>query len=88
MMQEEIKEHFVVLKHPGNIFLGHFSPESGKAMYVAREIIGIIQDGFNVNTGKHGGVIKRIKLELDCPLRWLVCLLHLIELLLREMFRK
>ena len=27
-------------------------------------------------------------MELDCPLQWLVCLLHLIELPLREMFRK
>ena len=44
-------------------------------------------DGCNVNTGKHGGVIRRVELELDRPLQWLVCLLHLTKLPLREMFK-
>ena len=51
-------------------------------------LVAITCDGCNVNTGKHAGVIKRIELELDRPLQWLVCLLHLIELPLREKFRK
>ena len=67
---------------------------------MARDIISIIQernsvdsivaitcDGCNVTTGKHGGVIKRVELKLDRPLQLLVCLLHLIELPLREMLR-
>ena len=43
-------------------------------------------DGTAVNTGRVGGIIKRIEMFLERPVQWIICLLHLNELPLRHLF--
>ena len=49
------------------------------------KIIG--SDGTAVMTGKNNGCIAFLEALLGRPLQWIICLLHLIELLLRHVFR-
>lgn len=43
-------------------------------------------DGTNVNTGKYGGIIRLLEKNLQRPLQWVICLLHMNELPLRHLF--
>ena len=40
------------------------------------------------NTGKFNGVIRSFQKRLQHPLQWIICMLHLNELLLRHLFIK
>jgi hypothetical protein len=51
----------------------------------ADELVAVGCDGTNVNTGKVGGVIRLLELDLEKPLQWLVCQLHCNELPLRHL---
>ena len=52
------------------------------------DVAAIVCDGTAVNTGRKGGVIKRLEDRLNKPLQWLVCLLHTNELSLRNLTKE
>ncbi|KAL4720604.1 hypothetical protein ACJJTC_006946 [Scirpophaga incertulas] len=95
------EEHYVLIQEPGNIFLGHVTPNSGSAEDIATSIISYLTsndisldelvvigcDGTNVNTGLKNGIIRRIETHLGKPLQWAVCLLHFNELPFRHLFQ-
>lgn len=96
---EKLKEeHIVLVQEPGSKYLGHITPESGKAEGITTALIehfsedvwdkisSIGSDGTNVNTGIHAGIIRRIEISLKRPLQWFICLLHFNELPLRALF--
>lgn len=92
------EEHYVILTEPNSVFLGHISPNSGRAESIKTGIISFLTsnnlhldqlkaigcDGTNVNTGVNGGAIRLLEIELGKPLQWFICLFHLNELLLRH----
>lgn len=95
------QEFIVVLTEPENMYLDHFVPKSAKAVDVSSELFGLVAsrnskeslkvlccDGAAVNTGKNGGIIRRMEMLLDRPLQWNVCQFHLNELPMREHFSK
>lgn len=45
-------------------------------------------DGTIVNTGHLAGVIRLYEEMFDCPVQWLICLLHCNELPFRHLFVK
>ena len=45
-------------------------------------------DGCKVNTGRLNGMVQHIEQMINRPLQWLVCVLHLNELLLKHLFEK
>lgn len=47
-----------------------------------RNIVAVGCDGASVNTGPENGIIRRFEEQLNRPLHWVVCLLHLNELLM------
>ena len=53
---------------------------------IVRTLMGVVCDGTAVNTGRVGGVIKRIEMFLERPVQWSICLLHLNELPFRHLF--
>lgn len=95
------EEHYVLIQEPGNIFLGHVTPNSGSSEDIATSIISYLTsndisldelvvigcDGTNVNTGLKNGIIRRIETHLGKPLQWAVCLLHFNELPFRHLFQ-
>lgn len=52
------------------------------------QLIVIECDGTNVNLGKCGGVIRMLEKRLDRPLQWIICLLHINDLLFRHLFQQ
>lgn len=95
------EDHYVVVAYPGELYVDHASPQSGKASDIATEILSIIRetnsvdtltavlsDGTNVNTGEHNGVIRQLEVAIKRPVQWLVCMLHLNELPFREVFKR
>lgn len=93
----EREEHVVVLSEPGGHYVTHFTPLSGKAEDLLRELYltkvqfgGVVQvlgcDGTAVNTGSSGGVCRLFELVTARPVHWFVCQLHSNELLLRKLF--
>src|SRR5215469_10166957 len=82
-----------------DVYLGHFTPKSGKGIDIAHRLFKQIQgteleknlvlvkaDGTNVNTGRLLGSIRCLEMFLGRPLQWDICLLHLNELPLRHVF--
>ena len=49
-------------------------------------VISVSSDGPNVNTGAFNGAIRNLEVAVNKPLQWLVCLLHLNELVFRHIF--
>ena len=82
----EIKEeHYVLVTYPEKKYLDHVSPQSGKSVDVAKEILevvhenlshesllAIVADGTPVNTGIHGGIIRLMEIDLK---RQFVCII-------------
>lgn len=94
------EEHIVLLSEPGAVFLGHISPETSHAKTVTKSILdfldsnnfdsnfkAVLCDGCNVNTGKQNGIIRSLEMQLNRPLQWLVCLLHMNELPFSHLFK-
>lgn len=95
------EEHYSLIQEPGNIFLGHVTPNSGSSADFATSIISYLSsndisleelvvigcDGTTVNTVLRNGIIRRIELHLGKPLQWAVCLLHYDELPFRHLFQ-
>ena len=95
----EHEEHVVIVKEPGDVYMDHISPDNGTARCIADELItflidshsrdtlqAILCDGTVVNTGRIGGILKLIEIEIERPLQWLICLLHANELPFRHVF--
>ena len=99
VLQEE--EHITLLEEPYSKYLGHTTPTNSKANSIFQSIVdytfenkisltnllAIGCDGTGVNTGRQNGVIRKLELHINQPLQWLVCLLHLNELPLRQLFK-
>jgi hypothetical protein len=89
-----VEEHISVVGQPGNNYIDHLTPRSGKAEDIASsllaldcfaDLIVVGCDGTATNTGCSGGVIRHLEIELGKPLQWMVCLLHANELPLRHL---
>lgn len=98
-----VKEtHYVVLRQPNSVYLGHFASEHGTSSRKATTIMnffndknigltqlfGICSDGEPVNAGRKDGILRNFELRLNKPLHWFICLLHFNELPLRHLFAK
>lgn len=95
------EEHISILREPGSIFLSHLSVEGGDAHTIAEALLNRLADknvnlstvkaigcdGTNTNTGRLGGILRIIEMELNTPIQWLVCLLHANELPLRVLMK-
>ncbi|VEN46785.1 unnamed protein product [Callosobruchus maculatus] len=93
------EEHIALIQEPNCIYLGHLTVSSGSAVVIKNEILSFFNikgiptdpliaigcDGTVINTGVKGGVISLIEAELNRPLHWFVCMLHLNELPLRHL---
>lgn len=95
---QKVREYVCVLTEPEHLYLDHFIPASGKSVDEAKELLALIAlhdskdtlkalcaDGAPTNTGRLGGVIRRIELELGRPLQWVICMLHMSELPFRDL---
>jgi hypothetical protein len=91
------EEHYAIISYPEERYVDHVMPESSKANDIAKEILSaitetnsvqtlaaVVCDGTVNNTGKKGGVIRRLEEGVGRPLQWFVCLLHANELPLRK----
>ena len=89
------EEHYVIVSYPDGKYVNHVMPDSGTYRNVAKEILSVVTstqsfdsllalicDGTVVNTGKRNAVIRLIEEGVGRPLQWLVCMLHMNELLL------
>ncbi|KAI6646067.1 hypothetical protein LOD99_9515 [Oopsacas minuta] len=92
------EEHYIVLSEPGNQYVAHITPSSGKAKDIAKELTDLCRernsnlmavgaDGTRVNTGIYNGCIRILELEFRKPLHWFICQLHANELLLRHLIQ-
>ncbi|KAI6655352.1 hypothetical protein LOD99_2187 [Oopsacas minuta] len=92
------EEHYTVLSEPGNQYVAHITPSSGKAKDIAKELTDLCRernsnlmavgvDGVRVNTGIYNGCIRLLELEFTKPLHWFICQLHGNELPLRHLFQ-
>lgn len=93
-------ENTTVVQQPGNHFLGFTSTTSGssviifnaiKDMFAEKKILltdlyAIGSDGTNTNTGWDKGIIQHFENLLHRPLHWLICVLHLNEILFKAVF--
>ena len=88
----EIKDNFPILGMPGAEYVTHVTPEDGTGLTLAKELESVVRqyempikvigmDGCPVNTGAHSGAIRTLELLLGHTLQWMICGLHLNELL-------
>ena len=96
-----VEEHITLIKEPQSEYIGHFAVSTGSSQSLFNGIIdycasnelssddvaAIGCDGTAVNTGRKGGIIKRLEDHFKKPLQWLVCLLHKNELPLRHLMK-
>lgn len=93
------EEHYTVVKEPGSAYIDHLTPDNGTSRCIADELLtllfdkrsnetlhAVLCDGTPVNTGRVGGIIKLIEIQLNRPLQWLICQLHMNELLFKHVF--
>ena len=94
------EEHIILVAKPGSNYVGHFTPNSGKANDIFKELLEFCSphdlnlgslvigcNGTNVNTGFKGGFITAVEQSLRRPLQWSICLLHLNEFSLRHLMQ-
>lgn len=89
------EEHISVIGEPLGKYLGHLAIGRGLAVNISSDIIdsfGSLNfsamgcDGTVLNTGHEGGIIRLVEEELQRPLQWLICELHLNELPFKALF--
>lgn len=98
--EKRSEEHYVFLAQPGDKYICHKAPSSGKAVDVSAMIVNILRerqvmdnvlaigcDSTNLNTGSTGGVARRLETILGRPLQRFICMLHTNELPLRHLFQ-
>ena len=88
----EVQDHFPILGMPGAQYITHVTPADGKGSTLAKELEAVVReedmpikvvgmDGCPTNTGPHTGAIRILELMLFVTLQWVICGLHLNELL-------
>lgn len=96
------EDHLSLIQEPGSKYIGHVIPPSGKALDICNaiweytsqneislsELVCLGCDGCPTNTGKNGGVIRKLEEKLGRPMQWVVCQLHCNELPLRHLLEK
>lgn len=91
------EEHYTIVAFPPGNYVDHITPESSKANDVVNEILSclthtrsleslssVLCDGTVNNTGKYGGIIRKLEESLRRPIQWIICLLHTNELPFRK----
>ena len=97
--QEQVEDHYVMADGRNEEYLGDITVEKGTGEAIADGIIDFIDkkeglemeemkifggDSTNVNIGKNIGVIATIEKKTNLSFHRFICILHLIELLLRH----
>ena len=88
----EVQDHFPILEMPGAQYVTHVSPEDGTVVCLAKELEDVVRteqmplkvvgmDRCPTITGPHTGAIRMFELLLNITLQWVICGLHLPELL-------
>ena len=88
----EVQDHFPILEMPGAQYVTHVSPEDGTVVCLAKELEDVVRteqmplkvvgmDRCPTITGPHTGAIRMLELLLNITLQWVICGLHLLELL-------
>ena len=88
------QENLSIVANPGNIYLGHCSPEDGTAQESVKALVTFFErrkidyvsevkvinsDGCNTNTGHTGGIIALFEEHIGRPVQWSICILHHLE---------
>ena len=97
--QKKVQDKIAVIDQVTKTFVASFTPNDGKGCTIANAIIELAKkhdsmdslrmlsvDGENKNTGHTNGVIRCVENMLKRPVHWLVCNLHLVELVFRHLF--
>lgn len=96
------EEHITLVEEPESVYLGHLTVIGKNAANISNEIFSFLEgqtldkssliaigsDGETTNTGRNGGVIRRLEEKLEAPMHWFICQLHLNELPLRHLTEK
>ncbi|KAJ1518898.1 hypothetical protein ONE63_011494 [Megalurothrips usitatus] len=97
------EEHVVLLAEPGDLYLGHITPDTGDAQCLGNAVLDFLEegihvdteqlrvvgcDGCKVNTGCNGGAIRVMENRLGRALQWNICQLHGNELPLRHLMEQ
>lgn len=97
----EREEHISMISQPEGLFLGYVPVKNSTSKSSSNAIISLLQqqnklddlialggDGTNTNVGADGGINRFIEIEVDRPLHWFICMLHLNELPLKRLIIK
>lgn len=94
-------EFIIVVKQPGDVFVASVPVTSGssaaeiftnikdhfeKNKMSLQNVVAIGCDGAPVNTGVENGIVRRFEEFLGRPVQWIVCILHLNELIFHRVF--
>ena len=98
--KNKVLDHYVMVEEPGDIFLGHVVPFSGRGISFAVAMFRYLgakgwlkflenlgSDGTNTNVGRFEGCIPYLEKFLGHPVHWEICLLHINELPFRALFQ-
>ena len=93
----KLEEHYVIIGEPGEFYLSHTTPKSGKGIDIAASIHKEIKDtplednlrisgsdGTSIMTGEYNGAIRKHEELLGRLLQWCICLFHSVELPLKH----
>lgn len=100
--RNKLLENIALVQEPGGVFMGFTSTSSNATEevfpallnfmknkdFILDDLFAIGTDGApsNTGTGDKGGIIKQFEQYLNRPLHWIVCLLHLLELIIKGVF--
>lgn len=90
-------ENIVIVQQPLDRYLGFIALKECNANAICngirvffaennislQDLIAIGSDGTSTNTGADNGIISKFEAHLNRPFHWIICLLHLIDLILR-----
>lgn len=96
----DIRDNIPIVKQPGDNFLGFITVETSSARNISKEILSFFAsqhielnelvaigcDGASTNTGSQAGVLKLIEEHLNRPVHWIVCMLHMNEIVFNKIF--
>lgn len=97
----EREEHYSIVSQLEGLFLGYVPVKGGSAAFESQAIVSFLKneiffdelivvgcDGTNTNVGGDGGINYFIEKELNRPLHWFICMLHMNELPLKKLITK